>query len=366
MPIHVLILRIGSSRCWRAAIRLRLSEIVARLGGECAQGSDPQCAVVRVAPLALAGPEDISFIAQPAYLDDLRQTRAGAVVLSSAFVPDCPVNALVVPSPYLYYARLSQWLHPRPRPAPGIHPTAVLASLPDHDDIAIAAYVTVGTGVRLGRGVVLEAGCTVGDDVEIGDDCLVCSGARIGRGCTIGARSLIHANAVIGSDGFGYAPTPEGTWEKIQQIGRVLIGHDVEIGANTTIDRGALGDTVIGNGVKLDNHIQVAHNVRIGEHTIIAGCVGIAGSTVIGKRCRIGGAAMIIGHIDIADDTVISGGSFIGKSIRSPGQYSNSAPLLSHQEWLKNFSRLRHLDAMADKIRALESRLDALHRKIDS
>ena len=181
--------------------------------------------------------------------------------------------------------------------------------------------------------------------------------------CHLGARNLVHSGVVIGADGFGFARETEGAWVKIPQVGRVLIGDDVEIGAGTTIDRGALGDTVIADGVKLDNQIQVGHNVQIGAHTAMAGCVGIAGSAVIGARCTVGGGAVILGHLEIADDVNVAAGTLVTKSIRSAGTYSGAVPFLEHGDWMKNFSRLRHLDAMADKIRALEQRLAALEKK---
>ena len=181
--------------------------------------------------------------------------------------------------------------------------------------------------------------------------------------CRVGDRCLVHAGAVIGSDGFGFAREADGAWVKIPQVGRVLVGDDVEIGAGTTIDRGALGDTVIGDGVKLDNQIQVGHNVRIGANTAMAGCVGIAGSAVIGARCTVGGGAIILGHIQITDDVDISAGTLVTKSIPRSGSYSGTVPFLEHGDWLRNFARLRHLDAMADRIRALEQRLAALENK---
>ncbi|HNQ75368.1 MAG TPA: UDP-3-O-(3-hydroxymyristoyl)glucosamine N-acyltransferase, partial [Pseudothauera hydrothermalis] len=198
----------------------------------------------------------------------------------------------------------------------------------------------IGRGVVIGEGTRLHAGVTVYHD------------------CVIGKGCIVHAGVVIGADGFGFARERDGRWIKIPQTGRVIIGDDVEIGANTTIDRGALDDTVIGNGVKLDNQIQIAHNVRIGEHTAIAGCVGIAGSTTIGARCMIGGQAGIIGHLVIADDVVVSAGTLVTKSIRRAGVYTGNLPVQSHPDWVKNFAHLRHLDDMAARIRALEKRLD--------
>jgi UDP-3-O-[3-hydroxymyristoyl] glucosamine N-acyltransferase len=211
--------------------------------------------------------------------------------------------------------------------------------------------------------VVIAANCSIGAGVSIGADSRLASNVAIYPGSYLGARCLVHSGAVIGADGFGFAREDDGRWVKIPQVGRVLIGDDVEIGAGTTIDRGALGDTVIADGVKLDNQIQIAHNVRIGAHTAMAGCVGIAGSTMIGARCTIGGAASIIGHLQIADDVNVAAGTLVMKSIPAAGTYSGAIPFLEHGDWLRNFSRLRHLDAMADKIRALEQRLAALEKK---
>jgi UDP-3-O-[3-hydroxymyristoyl] glucosamine N-acyltransferase len=217
----------------------------------------------------------------------------------------------------------------------------------------------VGGNVCVGENTTIGAGCIIGDGAAIGPDTVLHPGVVIYGGCVVGARAIIHSGTVIGSDGFGFAREASGAWLKIPQLGRVVIGDDVEIGANTSIDRGSLDDTVIEDGVKLDNQIQVAHNCRIGAHTVIAGCVGIAGSTHIGRRCQIGGAAMIIGHIRIADDVIVTGSTFVGKSIREPGMYTGQVPAQHHDAWLKNFAQLRHLDALADRIRALERRLGA-------
>jgi len=211
----------------------------------------------------------------------------------------------------------------------------------------------------LGDDVIIGPGCRIHDHVSIGSGTRLCANTVIYADCVLGKRNLIHAGAVIGADGFGFARTQDGRWEKIPQTGRVLIGDDVEIGANTTIDRGALDDTVIEDGVKLDNQIQIAHNVRIGAHTAMAACVGVAGSARIGARCTLGGGAIVLGHIELADDVHVSAGTVIAKSVMQPGSYTGTVPFQPHAEWLKNFSRVRHLDAMADKIRALEKRLAA-------
>jgi len=341
-------------------VLVTLEEIVARLGGELA--GDGKLEVSAVTTLDAAGPGQLSFLANPKYRAKLATTRASAVILAPDVVKDCPTAAIVTPQPYLYFARVAQWLQPKARPPVGIHPSAVVEG-------TVSASASIGPNVRIGAGtvvgdrVVIEANCCLGEDCSVGEDSWLHAGVSIYSGCRIGARAIIHSGAVIGADGFGFAREGDSSWVKIPQTGGVLIGADVEIGANTTIDRGALEDTVIEDGVKLDNQIQIGHNVRIGAHTAIAGCVGIAGSARIGKRCTFGGAAMILGHLEIADDVNVSSGTMIAKSVTRAGSYTGWVPFLEHAEWLKNFSRLRHLDAMADKIRALEGRLAELEKK---
>jgi UDP-3-O-[3-hydroxymyristoyl] glucosamine N-acyltransferase len=329
-------------------VAVTLADIVARFGGDLS--GDAETTVIGVASLDNAGPGEVSFLSNPKYQRKLASTQAGAVILTEASVAACPVASIATPNPYLYFARLSLWLHPPSRPLPGVDPTAqVLCQLPP--SVSVGAGASIAAGVRVGANSVIGSGCAIGADTEIY------------AGCRIGARAIVHSGAVIGADGFGFAREPDGAWVKIPQTGRVIIGDDVEIGANTTIDRGALDDTVIENGVKLDNQIQVAHNVQIGANSALAGCVGIAGSARIGKRCTVGGAAMILGHLEIADDVHISAGTLVTKSISVPGSYTGTVPFLPHADWLKNFARLRHLDAMADKIRALETRLAELEKK---
>jgi UDP-3-O-[3-hydroxymyristoyl] glucosamine N-acyltransferase len=340
-------------------VAVRLGEIVARFGGELVGAGDT--AISRIATLEGAGPGDLAFLANPRYRPQLATTRAAAVIMAPPAAENVAA-AILTPQPYLYYARVAQWLNPPPAPEPGIHPSAVVEG-----DVAASASigpnVWIGSGAVIGEGVVIGANCSIGAGVSIGADSRLAANVAIYPGSSLGARCLVHSGAVIGADGFGFAREGDGRWVKIPQMGRVLIGDDVEIGAGTTIDRGALGDTVIADGVKLDNQIQVGHNVRIGAHTAMAGCVGIAGSTVIGARCTVGGATAILGHLQIADDVNVSAGTLVMKSIPAAGTYSGAIPLLEHGDWLRNFSRLRHLDAMADKIRALEQRLAALEKK---
>ena len=338
---------------------LRLDEIVARFGGILVGAGDTP--ISRIAALENAGPGDLAFLANPKYRSQLSTTRAAAVIMAPP-AADGPVAAILTAQPYLYYARVAQWLNPLPASEPGVHPSAAVEG-----EVAATAsigpHVWIGPGAKLGERVVIGANCSVGAGVEIGAGSRLAANVAIYSGCRLGARCLVHSGAVLGADGFGFARETAGAWVKIPQVGRVLIGDDVEIGAGTTIDRGALGDTVIGDGVKLDNQIQVGHNVQIGAHTAMAGCVGIAGSAVIGARCTVGGGAVILGHLHIADDVNVAAGTLVTKSIQGAGTYSGAVPFLEHGSWLRNFSRLRHLDAMAGKIRALEQRLAALEKK---
>lgn len=348
---------------------VRLDEIVARFGGTILDstgvpvgaGDTPLITIHRIAPLDSAGPGDLAFLANPKYRQQLATTRASAVIIAPT-VDHCPVPAIVVPQPYLYFARVAQWMNPPPPVVAGCHVSAVVEGEVD-PTASVGANTWIGSGARVGAGTVIGANCSIGNNVQIGEGVRLFPNVSIYAGCVIGARTTIHSSAVIGGDGFGYAPDIDRSWFKIPQIGRVLIGDDVEIGAATTIDRGAMLDTVIEDGVKIDNLVQIAHNVRIGAHSAIAGCTGIAGSTTIGKRCTLAGASMISGHLTICDDVVVSAGTLIAKSIAKAGMYSGGTPFLEHSDWLKNFSKLRHLDAMADKIRALEKRLADLEKK---
>lgn len=338
---------------------LRLDEIVARLGGEL-RGSGATL-ISRIGTLEGAGPGELAFLSNPKYRHQLATTRAAAVIMAPP-VAECNSAMILTPQPYLYYARVAQWLSPDPELAPGVHSSAVVEG-EVAPDASIGANVWIGVGAKVGARVVIGPNCSIGAGVEIGAGTRLASNVAIYPGARLGERCLVHSGAVIGADGFGFAREADGVWVKIPQVGRVLIGDDVEIGAGTTIDRGALGDTVIGDGVKLDNQIQVGHNVQIGAHTAMAGCVGIAGSAVIGARCTVGGGAVILGHLRIADDVNVSAGTLVAKSIAQAGTYTGTVPFLEHGDWLRNFSHLRHLDAMADKIRVLEQRLAALEKK---
>jgi len=336
-----------------------LGDIVAKFGGQ-VQGN-PALAVRRIATLEKADHGEISFLANPKYRSALQTTKAGALILAPDMAAEWGKDCILTPQPYLYFARLAEWLNPSPVPTPGVHPSAVVES-PVPPSVAVAAGAWIGPSVSLGDDVVIGPGCVVGEGSQLGAGTFLHARVTLYPRCRIGKRVIIHSGAVVGADGFGFARQEDGFWFKIPQSGGVLVGDDVEIGANTTIDRGTLDDTVIEDGVKLDNQIQIAHNVRIGAGTAVAGCVGIAGSTKVGRNCTLGGAAMIIGHLELVDGVHVSAGTFVGKSILSPGTYTGSVPVMQHDAWLKNFSRLRHMDALADKIRALEKRLSDLEK----
>jgi UDP-3-O-[3-hydroxymyristoyl] glucosamine N-acyltransferase len=300
---------------------LTLGEIVQRLGGRVAGA--PDTLVHQVASLEGAGARHISFFTGSRYRAQLAATRAAAVVLGPEAEGETRLPRIVADNPYAYFARLSQLFNPLVVQQPGVHPSAVVAK-----------------SANLGARVSIGAGCAVGERVAIGDDSTLYPRVVVYPGCRIGARVIVHSGAVIGADGFGIAED-EGRWVKIPQIGTVRIGDDVEIGANTTIDRGAIDDTVIEEGVKLDNQIQVGHNVRIGAHTAIAGCTGIAGSADIGRHCTIGGAAVILGHLRIADHVNISAGTLISRSILKPGTYTGVYPFDEHSSWARAAAGLR-------------------------
>ncbi|WP_269533199.1 UDP-3-O-(3-hydroxymyristoyl)glucosamine N-acyltransferase [Chitinimonas sp. BJYL2] len=331
-----------------------MSELVAQLGGELL-GDD--VLVHQVATLEGAGVGQLAFLASAKYRKQLNDCRAAAVVVSPDMRDATTLPRIVAANPYLYFARVSTLLNPPARPVSGVHPSAIVAADAQlGDNVSIGPFVSIGQGARIGDGTVIEAGCRIGDHVEIGADGCLHPNVVVYAHCRLGDRVIIHANAVIGADGFGNAWTGEG-WYKIPQIGRVLIGNDVEIGASTTIDRGALDDTVIEDGVRLDNQIQIAHNVRIGKHTAMAGCVGVAGSTHIGAYCTFGGSAMILGHLQIVDRVNVMAGTLVGKSILKAGTYVGQYPVQSHEDWLANASHLRRLDAMASRLKNIERKV---------
>jgi len=336
----------------------RLDEIVARLGG--VLEGDGSVVVTQIAPLATAGAGQIAFLVNPKFRQQLQRTQAAAVIVPPRFSAETILPRIVHANSYAYYARVVALLNPGPLRPRGIHPTAVVHSV-HPASASIGEHVVVGAGVQIGENVTLYPGCVIGDYVSIGDDSIIYPNVVIYRDCVIGKRAVIQAGAIIGGDGFGFAKDGE-CWVKIPQIGRVVIGDDVEVGANTSIDRGALDDTVIGNGVKLDNQIQIAHNVMIGEHSAMAGCVGVAGSTKIGRRCTVGGAGMIIGHLELADDVHISAGSMVTKSLRRAGQYTGIFPLEAHDAWLHNAAQIKRLAKLADRVADLEKKIEIMEK----
>jgi UDP-3-O-[3-hydroxymyristoyl] glucosamine N-acyltransferase len=343
------------------ATSYRLADIAAQLGGRVL--GDGEVRVTQVATLEKARPDQISFLANSKYRAQLAATRAGAVILGEADAGATGLPRLISDNPYACFARVSALLNPLPQAVPGIHPGAFIGAGAQIDPTAsIGATAAIGDGAVIGAHSVIGEGCSVGANTIIGSHARLYPGVVIYHDCMIGDHLIAHSGAVIGSDGFGIA-MDGGRWIKIPQIGRVVIGNDVEIGASTTIDRGALDDTVIGDGVKLDNQIQVAHNVKIGAHTAIAGCAGIAGSAVIGRYCLIGGGARILGHLQLADHVEIAAHTLVGKSIREPGSYSGIYPFSSNDEWRRNAVHLRHLDELAKRVRALEQEIALLKGK---
>ena len=330
-----------------------LAELVAKLGGR-VLGNAAIC-VTQVATLEKAQAQHIAFLANKKYASQLSQTHAGAVILGETDAEATTLPRIISDNPYAYFAKVSALLNPPASTQLGIHPSAVVSASASIDATAcIEATAVIGDGAIIGAHSVIGAGCYVGDNVTIGNNVRLYPRVVVYHDCVIGNNLIAHSGVVIGGDGFGIA-MDDGHWIKIPQIGRVVIGDNVEIGANTTIDRGALDDTVIEDGVKLDNQIQIAHNVRIGAHTAIAGCVGIAGSTTIGRYCLIGGSAGILGHLHIADRVEISAFSLIGKSINEAGSYTAIYPFAKTEDWRANAVHLRHLDKLAKRIKALES-----------
>jgi UDP-3-O-[3-hydroxymyristoyl] glucosamine N-acyltransferase len=321
-------------------MRTTVAGIVARLGGQCL--GDASLVIDRIATLEAAQASHIGFVANPRYRSQLVGTRAGCVIVAPALAEEAAARGTVIVTadPYLYYARLSQWWAASDSATPpGVHPGAV-----------------VEPGAQIDASATVGALCYVGAHAVIGANTRIAARVTVGERCVIGERCIVHSGVVIGADGFGFAPH-EGRWEKIAQLGAVRIGDDVEIGANTCIDRGALDDTVIEDGVKLDNLIQIGHNVRIGAHTAMAGCVGVAGSAKIGARCTVGGSAGILGHLEIADDVHISSFSLVTRSIAKPGQYTGVFPLDDNASWEKNAATLRQLHSMRERLRALEKKM---------
>jgi len=331
---------------------LSLGELAVRFG--CELRGDPDVIVDRVGTLAGATPGALAFLANPHYRGQLADTRASAVVLDAGSAPLSPVPALVAANPYVTYARMAALLHPAAPVMPGIHPSAIVAAdARVHPTAEVAPFAVVGPGVVIGECAYVGPHCVLESGVQVGAGTRLVARVTLCRDVRLGMRCLVQPGAVIGGDGFGFAPE-RGTWVKVPQVGSVVIGDDVEVGANTTIDRGAIGDTVIEDGVKLDNQIQVAHNVRIGAHTAMAACVGVSGSTTIGRRCQIGGAVGIVGHLTICDDVAVTGYTMVSHSITKPGVYSGGIPAEEAPAWRRIVGRLKRIDALARRVAALE------------
>lgn len=319
---------------------MRLGQIIDALGGELS--GSPELTIDRLAPLDTARPHSLSFVSQARYLGGVDSTQASAVIVRPDWqsrAESAGLACIITPDPYLYFARLTQWWraqHPPQSSSPLIHPSAVV-------DPTARIHPTA----RIGPLCVVEA------EASVGADSWLKSRVTLGEHCQVGERCIVHSGVVIGADGFGFAPHAEG-WVKIEQLGAVRIGNDVEIGANSCVDRGALDDTVIEDGVKLDNLVQIGHNVVVGAHTAMAGCVGVAGSARIGARCTIGGGAVVLGHLTLADGVHISAASVVMRSILQPGQYSGVFPIDDNASWEKNAATLRQLHRLRDRIRALE------------
>lgn len=338
-----------------SSFSITLGELAERIGGEL--HGKAEHVIYGVNTLTDASSQQISFLDNPKYQPQLLTTQAGAVILAKKDLAECPTAAIVVDNPYVCYAKVAQLFWRKPAVNWQVHPTAIVdpsVTLPQK--ISIGPYAVIGRNVHLAENCIIGAHCIIGDDCSIGENSELMPRVTLYHACHIGARCVIHSGVVIGSDGFGFAPQ-QGKFEKIPQIGGVRIGDDVEIGANTTIDRGALTDTIIEEGVKLDNQIQLGHNVRIGANTVIAGCTGVAGSTTIGKNCMIGGAVGIAGHIKIADQVMLTGMAMVTHSINAPGVYASGTGLLPRQEWQKCVVRFRHLNELAKKITSLEQRI---------
>ncbi len=316
--------------------------------------------ITGLATLQEAGPGQLSFLANPQYRKYLDNCQAGAVLLKAADAESFAGNALIVADPYQAYARISHLFDPKPKAVAGIHPSAVVAEDAQVDASAsVGPFAVIESGARIEADVSIGAHCFVGARCVVGEGGWLAPRVTLYHDVTIGKRVVIQSGAVIGGEGFGFA-NEKGIWRKIAQIGGVTIGDDVEIGVNTAVDRGALSDTRIGDGVKLDNQIQIAHNVQIGDHTAMAACVGISGSTRIGKHCMLAGGVGLVGHIDICDNVFVSGMTMVTRSITEPGSYSSGTAMQPLADWRKSAARIRQLDDMAKRLQQLEKRVDTV------
>jgi UDP-3-O-[3-hydroxymyristoyl] glucosamine N-acyltransferase len=337
---------------------MKLGQLAEFLGATVS--GDPEKIITGLATLQEAGPAQLSFLANPQYRKFLPDSHAGAVLLKAADAEGFQGDALIVPDPYLAYARISHLFDPKPRASAGIHPTAVVAADAQVDAAAsVGPFAVIESGARIAAGVTVGAHCFIGARCEIGEGGWLAPRVTLYHDVRIGKRVVIQSGAVLGGEGFGFA-NEKGVWQKIAQIGGVSIGDDCEIGVNTAVDRGALADTLIGNGVKLDNQIQIAHNVQIGDNTAMAACVGISGSSKIGKNCMLAGGVGLVGHIEICDGVFITGMTMVTHSITEPGAYSSGTAMQPAAEWRKSAARLRQLDDMARRLKQVEKRVEAV------
>jgi UDP-3-O-[3-hydroxymyristoyl] glucosamine N-acyltransferase len=343
---------------------IKLGQLAEFLGATIRGPEDKE--ISGLATLQEAGPGQVSFLANPQYRKFLVDTQASVVLLKPADADLFAGDALLVPDPYLAYARISHLFDPKPKAVAGIHPTAIVADDAQVDPAAsIGAFAVIESGARIEAGVTIGAHCFIGARSVIGEGGWLAPRVTLYHDVRIGKRVVIQSGAVLGGEGFGFA-NEKGVWQKIAQIGGVLIGDDVEIGVNTAIDRGALADTRIGNGVKLDNQIQIAHNVQIGDHTAMAACVGISGSAKIGKHCMLAGGVGLVGHIEICDGVFITGMTMVTHSITEPGSYSSGTAMQPAAEWRKSAARLRKLDDMARRLQKLEKVVETVTSSVNA
>ena len=337
---------------------LKLGQLAEFLGATLR--GDAEKAITGLATLQEAGPAQLSFLANPQYRKYLPDSKAGAVLLKAADAEGYAGDALVVADPYLAYARISHLFDPKPKAAAGVHPTAVVAADALVDPSAsIGAFAVIESGACIGPAVTVGAHCFIGARSVVGEGGWLAPKVTLYHDVRIGKRVVIQSGAVLGGEGFGFA-NEKGVWQKIAQIGGVTLGDDVEVGVNTAIDRGALADTVIGNGVKLDNQIQIAHNVQVGDNTAMAACVGISGSTKIGANCMLAGGVGLVGHIEICDGVFVTGMTMVTRSITEPGAYSSGTAMQPAAEWRKSAARIRQLDDMSRRLQQVEKRVQAV------
>ena len=333
---------------------ISLGELATKFG--CDLDGDPDVEVSSVATLSNAAPGSVSFLSNTAYKKQLSSTKAAAVILSANDAADCPVTSLVSDNPYACYARIAALLYPNPAMQAGVHASAFVdATASVAASAQVDALAFIGARTVIGENTYVGPGTVIGPDCIVGDNCRFIANVSLPRKVSIGNRGIFHPGAVIGGDGFGNALTPDG-WVKVPQVGGVRIGDDVEIGSNTTVDCGAIDDTVIENGVRIDNLCQISHNAYIGEHTAMAGASGVSGSTRVGKRCMFGGQSGSVGHISICDDAIIAGRAMITNDITEPGMYAPNFPSEKIREWNKKVARVRRLDGIYKRVRKLEKR----------